>query len=137
MIQGIAKKNGARTRYPAESFFLSIAIAVLAVVLSLIMGDSAVTNGLIIGSVVGITFFLVTWWMIYCIVRSKKDKSVNPLLAILAIKLFILKFPLVGVFLWLAFKYWEINPFALIFGIAITQIAMLASALVKIFGKKE
>ena len=137
MIQGIARKNGARTRYPVESFFLSIAIAVLAVVLSLIMGDSAVTNGLVIGSVIGITFFLVTWWMIHCIVRSKKDKSVNPLLAILAIKLFILKFPLVGLTLWLAFKYLQINPFALIFGIAIVQIAMLASALVKMFGKKE
>ena len=137
MIQGIAIKNGARTRYLAESFFLSIAIAVLAVVLSLTMGDPAITNGLVIGSVTGISFFLVTWWMIYCIVRSKKDKSVNPLLAILAIKLFILKFPLVGLFLWLAFKYWEINPFALIFGIAITQIAMLGSAVVKMFGKKE
>ena len=137
MKQGIARKNGARTRYPAESFFLSIAIAVLAVVLSLTMADSAVTNGLAIGSVIGITFFVVTWWMIHCIVRSKKDKSVNPLLAILAIKLFILKFPLVGLFLWLAFKYWEINPFALIFGIAITQIAMLGSAVVKMFGKKE
>jgi hypothetical protein len=137
VIQGIAKKNGARTRYPVESFFLSIAIAVLAVVLSLIMGNSAVTNGLVIGSVIGITFFLVTWWMISCIVRSKKDKSANPLLAILAIKLFILKFPLVGLALWLAFKYLQINPFALIFGIAIVQIAMLASALVKMFGKKE
>ena len=116
---------------------MSIAIAILAVVLSLIMADSAVTNGLAIGSVIGITFFVVTWWMIYCIVRSKKDKSVNPLLAILAIKLFILKFPLVGLALWLAFKYLAINPFALIFGIGITQIAMLGSALVKIFGKKE
>jgi hypothetical protein len=137
VIQGIARKNGARTRYPAESFFLSIAIAVLAVVLSLTMGDPAVTNGLIIGSVTGITFFLATWFMISCVVRSKKDKSVNPLLAVLAIKLFILKFPLFGLLLWLAFKYLQINPFALIFGIAITQIAVLVSALVKMFGKKE
>jgi hypothetical protein len=29
------------------------------------------------------------------------------------------------------------NPFALIFGIGITQIAMLVSALVKMYGKKE
>lgn len=101
------------------------------------MGDPAVTNGLIIGSVTGISFFLATWFMIRCVVRSKKDKSVNPLLAILAIKLFILKFPLFGLLLWLAFKYLQINPFALIFGIAITQIAMLASALMKIFRKKE
>lgn len=101
------------------------------------MGDPAVINGLIIGSVAGITFFLVTWWMIYCIVRGKKDKSVNPLMAVLAIKLFILKFPLLGLALWLAFKYLQINPFALIFGIAITQIAMLVSALAKFFGKRK
>jgi hypothetical protein len=116
---------------------LSIAIAVLAVVFSLIMGDPAITNGLVIGAVTGITFLLVTWWMISCIVRGKKDKSANPLLTILAIKLFILKFPVFGVLLWLAFKYLPMNPFALIIGIAITQIAMLLSALVKVFGKRE
>jgi hypothetical protein len=106
-------------------------------VLSLITGDSAITNGLAVGSATGILFFLSTWFLIYCIVRSKKDKSVNPLLAILAIKLFILKFPLFGLLLWLAFRFIEMNPFALIFGIGITQIAMLVSALVKMFGKKE
>ena len=67
---------------------------------------------------------------------GKKDKKANPLLAILAIKLFILKFPLFGVLLWLAFKYLQINPFALIIGIAITQVAMLLSATVKFFGKR-
>ena len=137
MIQGIARKNGARTRYPAESFFLSFAIAALAVVLSLITGDSAITNGLAVGSATGLLFFLSTWFLIYCIVRSKKDTKVNPLLAVLAIKLFILKFPLFGLLLWLAFKFMQINPFALIFGIGITQIAMLLSALVKMYAKKE
>jgi hypothetical protein len=136
VIQGIAKKNGAQTRFPAESFFLSIAIVVLAVVFSLTMGDPAVTNGLIIGSVTGISFFLATWFMISCLVRGKNDKKANPLLAILAIKLFILKFPLFGVLLWLAFKYLQINPFALIIGIAITQVAMLLAATVKFFGKR-
>ncbi len=100
------------------------------------MGDPAVTNGLIIGSVTGISFFLATWFMMSCLVRGKKDKKANPLLAILAIKLFILKFPLFGVLLWLAFKYLQINPFALIIGIAITQVAMLLSATVKFFGKR-
>jgi len=104
--------------------------------LSLILGDPAVTNGLVIGSVTGISFFLATWFMISCVVRGKKDKSVNPLLAVLAIKLFILKFPLFGVLLWLAFKYLEINPFALIIGIGVTQVAMLLSAVVKFFGKR-
>ena len=80
------------------------------------MGDPAITNGLAVGSATGLLFFLSTWFLIYCIVRSKKDKSVNPLLAVLAIKLFILKFPLFGLLLWLAFKFLQINPFALIVG---------------------
>jgi len=104
--------------------------------LSLILGDPAVTNGLVIGSVTGLSFFLATWFLIRCIVRGKKDKKVNPLLAILAIKLFILKFPVFGVLLWLAFKYLEINPFALIIGIAMTQVAILLSAVVQFFGKR-
>ena len=101
------------------------------------MDDPAITNGLAVGSATGLLFFLSTWFLIYCIVRSKKDKGGNPLLAVLAIKLFILKFPLFGLLLWLAFKFLQINPFALIFGIGITQMAILLAALVKIYGKKE
>jgi len=107
------------------------------VLLSLVMGEPAITIGLAIGAVTGVSFFLTTWWMISCVVRGKNDKSVNPLLAVLAIKLFILKFPLFGLLLWLAFKYLEINPFALIGGIALTQIAMVVSAVAKLFVKRK
>jgi hypothetical protein len=95
----------------------------------------AVTNGLAVGSCVGIIFYLLTWWTISVIIKSKKEKDVNPLLMLLAIKVFILKFPLLGVGLWFAFKYIAIDPFALIGGIAVTQIAIVVSALNKLFAK--
>ena len=84
------------------------------------------------GSTIGITFFLIAWWSVTTIVKEKKSKSPNPLLGILAIKVFILKFPLLGIGLWYAFKYMQINTFALIGGIGITQVAILISALSKL-----
>jgi len=104
----------------------------LLILISLIEGDRAVTNGLIVGSTVGIIFYLIAWWTVSTIVKEKKKKSGNPLMAILAIKVFILKFPLLGIVLWYAFKYLQINTFALVGGIGITQVAILISALSKL-----
>ena len=101
--------------------------------LSLIEGDRAITNGLIVGSLAGLSFFVVAWWCVNTVVRNKKSEKPNPILAILAIKVFVLKFPLLGVALWYAFKYMPINPLALVCGIAVTQIAILISALTKFF----
>ena len=84
------------------------------------------------GSTVGIIFYLIAWWTVSTIVKEKKKKSGNPLMAILAIKVFILKFPLLGIVLWYAFKYLQINTFALVGGIGITQVAILISALSKL-----
>lgn len=102
------------------------------ILISLVEGDWAVTNGLIVGSAIGMIFFLLAWWTVNTIVREKKKKSSNPLMAILAIKVFILKFPLLGIALWYALKYLPISPFALIGGIAVTQVAILISALSKL-----
>ena len=114
---------------------MSVAISLALVLVSLLGGDRAVTNGLFIGSLVGIIFFLVAWWTVNTIVRAKKSESPNPLMAVLAIKVFILKFPLLGIALWYAFKYISINPFALIGGISVTQVAILMSALAKLYKK--
>jgi len=77
-------------------------------------------------------FFLIAWWTVNTIVREKKRKTANPIMAVLAIKVFILKFPILGIILWYAFKYMPINPFALIGGIAVTQIAILIAGLSKL-----
>jgi hypothetical protein len=52
---------------------------------------------------------------------------------LLAISVFIIKFPLLGVGLWYAFKMFQINPFALIGGIGITQVAILIAGLRRLY----
>lgn len=127
------QNNAIGAGYPKKNFFLSVGLAVLLVLLSLIEGDRAITNGLIVGSLAGLSFFAVAWWCVNVIVRNKKSEKQNPLMAVLAIKIFILKFPLLGIALWYAFKYLPINPLALVGGIAVTQVAILISALAKFF----
>ncbi len=132
-MRAIAQDNVTGIGYPKKNFFLSVGLAGTLILLSLIEGDWAITNGLIVGSLAGLTFFAIAWWCVNVIVRNKKSEKPNPLLAVLAIKVFILKFPLLGIGLWYAFKYLPINPMALIGGIAVTQVAILISALTKFF----
>jgi len=56
-------------------------------------------------------------------------------MVVIALHVFVLKFPVLGLGLWFAFKYFEIKPSALIIGIAITQIAILVAALNRLFKK--
>lgn len=115
---------------------MSILLALGLILISLVEGDWAVTNGLWVGSLAGIIFFIVAWWCVNVIVKNKKNEKVNPFLAIIALHVFVLKFPLLGIGLWYAFKYMPINPLALIGGIAVTQIAILISGLNKLFKKQ-
>ena len=108
-------------------------MAVLLILVSLITGDQAVTNGLIAGSTVGLLFFVIAWWAIGIFVRENKSKVANPFSILLAISVFIIKFPLLGVGLWYAFKMFQINPFALIGGIGITQVAILIAGLRRLY----
>jgi len=68
-------------------------------------------------------------------VKDKRKGQSNPVMAVVALHVFVLKFPLLGVGLWLAFKYMPggVRPSALIVGIAITQIAILVAAMNKLF----
>ena len=105
------------------------------IAISFFEGDRAATNGLIVGSLAGISFFLVAWWCVNVIVKDKRKEQTNPIMAVLALHVFVLKFPVLGIGLWFAFKYMEIKPSALILGIGITQIAILTAALNKLFKK--
>ncbi|MCP4713650.1 MAG: hypothetical protein GY868_00920 [Deltaproteobacteria bacterium] len=135
--KNVGQDNVTGVGYPGKNFFLSIVISVALILLSLIEGDPAITNGLIFGSLAGMIFFAVAWWTVSVIVKEKSKKSPNPIMAVLAIKVFILKFPVLGIGLWFAFKYFAINPFALVGGIAVTQIAILIAALHKLITKQE
>jgi hypothetical protein len=70
-------------------------------------------------------------------VKDKRKEQTNPIMAVIALHVFVLKFPVLGAGLWLAFKYMPggVRPSALIVGIAITQIAILVAALNKLFKK--
>jgi putative flippase GtrA len=112
---------------------LSVGLAALAVLLSLVEGNYAITNGLAIGSITGISFFLSTWWCINVVFRSEQEKKPNPILVVLAIKLFFLKFPLAGIALWYVFKHLPISPLAFVCGIVITQVSFVIAAVAKYF----
>jgi len=114
---------------------LSVLISAGGVLLSLIEGDWAITNGLWVGALSGLSFFSVAWWCVSVIVKNKKEEKVNPFLAIIALHVFVLKFPLLGIALWYAFKYMPINPMALVGGVGITQVAILISAVNKLLKK--
>jgi len=114
---------------------LSLALAAVLVVISLLVDNKAVTNGLTIGALVGIFFFVVAWWAFSIIVRDWKQKRAKPILSFLAGSLFLLKFVIIGVALWYAFKYYTISPLALVAGIAVTQISILLAGVSKLFNR--
>lgn len=116
---------------------MSIIITAVVVLISLIEGDWAVTNGLWVGSIAGLSFYMVAWWCASVIVKNKKEEKTNPLMVVLALHVFVLKFPVLGLGLWYAFKYMPINPLALVGGVAITQVAILLSALNKFLKKQQ
>jgi len=51
--------------------------------------------------------------------------------------LFVFKLPVVGVALYFAFRYLEINPFALVAGIGVTQIAIFFLGTSNLFKKRR
>ena len=108
-------------------------MAVLLILMSLISGDQAVTNGLIAGSTAGLLFFAIAWWVIGIFVRERERKVANPFSILLALIVFIIKFPLLGIGLWYAFKLFQINPLALVGGIGITQVAILVAGLKRLY----
>jgi hypothetical protein len=108
---------------------LSLILSGLVILVSFLYEDQSVTNGLILGSFVSILFFLLAWWSISIFIREKERKAANPFSMLLAISIFTVKFPLLGIGLWYAFKLFPINVFALIVGIGITQVAILIAGL--------
>jgi Kef-type K+ transport system membrane component KefB len=114
---------------------LSIIVAVTAILISFVKNDRAVTNGLWVGSAAGISFFMSAWWCATVIIKNKKEEKANRLKVIVALNVFVLKFPVLGIALWYAFKYLPINALALVGGVAVTQIAILLSVLIKFLKK--
>ena len=120
---------------PRKIYFLSVILAVLLILFSLLWGNRAITNGLLIGAIVSITFFAVAWWTINVMIKDKNRRRAHPLLAAFTLMVYILKFPLGGVALWYAIKHLSVNVFALVGGIALTPVAIFIAALSKVINR--
>ena len=114
---------------PVRILLLSLVIAAMETGVALMTGDKAITYGIIAGSFISISFYLVICWIARTILRSSQDEKAGVIELLLAMIAFVLKFIFLGVFLWYIFKTLEINPFALVCGIAVTQVAILIAGL--------
>ena len=104
-------------------FFLSVIIAILLIAVSLLFDNRPVTIGLLVGSAVSIISFTSVWWTITQVFKKKENQ--NPLFTVLAILIYIVKLPIIGIVLYLAFQNFKVNLFALIAGLTVMLMAVI------------
>jgi hypothetical protein len=75
------------------------------------------------------------WWTISVIFRKKEGQ--RPVETLFAVLVFVFKLPVVGVALYFAFRYLDINLFALVAGIAVTQIAIVCLGTSNLFKRRR
>ncbi len=114
---------------PVKILFLSLLIAAMETGVALMTGDKAILYGIVAGAFVSIVFYLIICWIARTIIRTSQEEKAGVVQLLLAMIVFVLKFIFLGVFLWYIFKTMEINPFALVCGIAVTQVAILIAGL--------
>lgn len=101
-------------------FKTSLMFSLFIVISSLVYEDSSITLGLAIGAFISLTFFAILRWTIDRFFKLDNKKRV-----FFAVKITLLKFPLLGIILYYAFRHITINPLALIAGIGIVQAVMV------------
>jgi len=114
---------------------LSVIISLLLIAGSLFFDNRPVTIGLMVGSVVSIASFTSVWWTITQVFRKKENQ--NPLFTVLAILLYIVKLPIIGIALYLAFQYYKINLFALIAGLTVMLMAVILIGISNLIFKRR
>ena len=100
----------------------SLLLSLFIIILSLSYRDNAITLGLVLGVSISLTFFDILWWTVNKFFNSKLHRKKS---AFFAIKITLLKFPLLGIILYYVLSHININPFALIVGIGIVQAVMV------------
>ena len=100
----------------------SLLLSLFIIILSLSYRDNAITLGLVLGVSISLTFFDISWWTVNKFFNSKLHRKKS---AFFAIKITLLKFPLLGIILYYVLSHININPFALIVGIGIVQAVMV------------
>ncbi|MEE8185515.1 MAG: ATP synthase subunit I [Thermodesulfobacteriota bacterium] len=103
----------------------SLLLSLFVIISSLAYWDSSITLGLILGAFISLTFFGILCWTINRLFKLDSKKR-----GFFAIKITLLKFPLLAIVLYYALSYISINPLALIVGIGIVQVVII----LKIFG---
>jgi hypothetical protein len=98
----------------------SLLFSLFIIISSLAYWDSSITLGLVLGASIGLTFFGILRWTVSKFFKLGSKKKV-----FFAIKITLLKFPLLGIVLYYAFSYISINPLALIAGIGIVQAVII------------
>lgn len=110
--------------FPSRVYKTSLLFSALIVFLSLLYGHWPTTWGFMIGAAVSILFFKILWWTVDQVFKRSGKKALY-----FSLKIFLIKFPLLGIFLYYLFKNVEINPFALVGGIVIVQVVMFLKAI--------
>lgn len=98
----------------------SLLVSLFIIISSLAYWDSSITLGLILGAFIGLTFFGILCWTVNRFFKLDSKKRV-----FFAIKITLLKFPLLCIVLYYVLGYISINSFALIAGIGIVQAVMI------------
>ncbi len=90
---------------------------------------------MLIGSVVSITSFTSIWWTISLVFQKKENQ--NPLLTVLAILVYVVKLPIIGIALYIAFQHFKINLFALVAGLTVMLMAVVLIGISNLIFKRR
>jgi hypothetical protein len=115
---------------PRTIFITSVLISITLILLSLLFFHHSVTTGLLIGALVSNILFVALWWTVNHLFRRKE--TAKPLKTAFAIKILILKFPVLGFGLYFALRYLDINVFALVAGISVSYGAIIIAGMSKL-----
>jgi small-conductance mechanosensitive channel len=114
---------------------LSVIIAITLIAASLLFDNRPVTTGLLVGSVVSITSFTSIWWTIGQVFKKKENQ--NPLLTVLAILVYVVKLPIIGIALYIAFQHLKINLLAMIAGLTVMLMAVVVIGISSLVFKRR
>jgi ATP synthase I chain len=92
--------------------------------------DNSITMGLFLGACISLAFFAVLHWTVNKFFSFKKDRKKKPFFAI---KITLIKFPILGVILYYSLTHVNINSFSLIVGISIVQAVMILKVVGMLF----
>jgi hypothetical protein len=110
--------------FPRRVFKTSTVLSALITLLLFLYGQWPITLGFMIGAAISILFFKILWWTVDQVFRRSGKKALY-----FTLKIFLIKFPLLGITLYYLFTNVDINPFALVGGIVIVQVVMFLKAI--------